>query len=221
MDNHNIDHDREDRIGFQEVVYGESKSIQDLLNIVDSFIHKDKNVLITKLQKEKATVISQKYSDAFYDQASGIFILNPVKESDKKNEVAIISAGTSDLHVVNETFFSLKFMGIHAERIHDVGVSGVHRLMSKIDHLKTFKILIVIAGFEGALPTVIGGLLPQPIIAVPTNVGYGVAKGGQVALNAMLSSCANGISVVNINNGYGAAMSAVRILNLVNKSLYK
>ena len=217
MDNHNIDHDREDRIGFQEVVYGESKSVQDLLNILENFISNDKNVLITKLQKDKATVLLQHYSDAFYNEPSGIFMLQPLEEIKKEEEVAIISAGTSDIHVVNEAFYTLKYMGVNVSKVNDVGVAGVHRLMSKIDFLKQFKILIVIAGFEGALPTVIGGLLPQPIIAVPADVGYGVAKGGHVALNSMLSSCANGISVVNINNGYGAAMSAVRILNLINK----
>lgn len=217
MENHNIDHDRENRIGFQEVVYGESKSIEDILKILESFISNNKNVLITKLQQEKGDVLLQKYQNSFYDKFSGIFILKPLKEIEEKNEVAIISAGTSDIHVVNEVFYTLKYMGVNATKIHDVGVAGVHRLMSKIEFLRSFRILVVIAGFEGALPTVIGGLLPQPIIAVPADVGYGVAKGGHVALNAMLSSCANGISVVNINNGYGAAMSAVRILNLLNK----
>ncbi len=215
MDNHNIDHDREDRIGFQEVVYGESKSVEDLSHILENFISNGKNVLVTKLQKNKAAVFLKKYEDAMYDEPSGIFILKPLNELEEKNEVAIISAGTSDIHVVNEVFYTLKYMGVNAIKVNDVGVAGVHRLMAKLDVLRSFKILIVIAGFEGALPTVIGGLLPQPIIAVPTDIGYGVAKGGHVALNAMLSSCANGISVVNINNGYGAAMSAVRILNLV------
>ncbi len=217
MENHNVDHDRENRIGFQEVVYGESKSIEDLYGILDSFIREDKNVLITKLQAEKAEMLMKKFPEAFYDNASGIFILKVLKDLKEKNEVAVISAGTSDIHVLNEVYYTLKYMGVHAKKVNDVGVAGVHRLMGKIDMLKSFKILIVIAGFEGALPTVIGGLLPQPIIAVPTDVGYGVAKGGNVALNAMLSSCANGISVVNINNGYGAAMSAVRILNLLKK----
>lgn len=217
MENHNIDHNREQRIGFQEVVYGESKSVEDLTGILESFINKDKNVLITKLQQIKAEVLLLKHPRSFYDKPSGVFILNPLKEITKQDEVAVISAGTSDIHVANEVFYTLKYMGVQAVKVNDVGVAGVHRLMDKIDFLRSFKVLIVLAGFEGALPTVIGGLLPQPIIAVPTDVGYGVAKGGHVALNAMLSSCANGISVVNINNGYGAAMSAVRILNLMNK----
>ncbi len=217
MDNHHIDHDREDRIGFQEVVYGESKSVEDLSHILEDFISNGKNVLVTKLQKNKATVFLKKYENAMYDEPSGIFILKPLKELIKKDEVAIISAGTSDIHVSNEVFYTLKYMGVNATKVNDVGVAGIHRLMDKLEILRSFKILIVIAGFEGALPTVIGGLLSQPIIAVPTDIGYGVARGGHVALNAMLSSCANGISVVNINNGYGAAMSAIRILNLINK----
>lgn len=215
MSNHNIDHDRENRIGFPEVVYGASKTIEDLLDILSNYIDNNKNVLITKLQNEKAVVLKKAHQDAIYDKPSGIFILNPIDEVDGLPDVGIISAGTSDIHVANEAYFTLKFMGVKAEKINDVGVAGIHRLLNKVEELKRFKVLIVIAGFEGALPTVVGGLLPQPIIAIPADVGYGVSKGGHVALNAMLSSCANGISVVNINNGYGGAMSALRILNLV------
>lgn len=216
MANHKIDHDREARIGFQEVIYGASKSIEDLLSILLNFVENDKNALITKLQADKAQILRKKFPKATYDIPSETFILKAIKDIDKIEEVGIISAGTSDIHVVNEVYFTLKYMGINAKRIHDVGVAGVHRLLDKVEELKAYKVLIVIAGFEGALPTVVGGLLPQPIIAVPTDVGYGVAQGGQVALHAMLSSCANGITVVNINNGYGAAMSALRILNLIN-----
>ena len=108
-------------------------------------------------------------------------------------------------------------MGHSATRIVDIGVAGIHRLLSRVDELKTYKVLIAVAGFEGALPTVTGGLLPQPVIAVPTSVGYGVSADGKAALSTMLSSCSNGISVVNIDNGYGAAMAAVRILNMIEK----
>ena len=215
--NHNIDHDREKRIGFPEVIYGASKSVEDILKILESFIAKGKNALVTKLQHDKALVLMKEYPKAIYDIPSGVFILSPLKEIKGLSEVAILSAGTSDIHVVNEVFYTLSFMGVKACRITDVGVAGVHRLLDKVEELRSYKILIVIAGFEGALPTVVGGLLQQPIIAVPADVGYGVAAGGQVALNSMLSSCANGITVVNINNGYGAAMSALRILNLINK----
>ena len=217
MDNFNIDHDREKRIGFPEVVYGAEKSIHDVSKILENFRSKGKNVLVTKLQKKKAAILRKEYPKANYDSSSGIFVLKPLKKIIGKSEVAIISAGTSDIHVANETFHTLHFMGVKAKKINDVGVAGIHRLMNKLEALKEYKVLIVVAGFEGALPTVVGGLLPQPIIAVPAAVGYGVAKGGKVALNAMLSSCANGITVVNINNGYGAAMAAVRILNLIKK----
>jgi len=217
MDNFNIDYDREDRIGFPEVVYGAEKSIDDLSNIMQNYVSHSKNVLVTKLQVKKARLLLKEYPKATYDLKSGIFILKALKKIEGNDEVAIISAGTSDIHVVNEAFHTLRFMGVKSKKIKDVGVAGIHRLLNKLEELKDFKVLIVVAGFEGALPTVIGGLLHQPIIAVPADVGYGVAKGGKVALNSMLLSCANGISVVNINNGYGAAMAAVRILNLIKK----
>ena len=127
--------------------------------------------------------------------------------------MAILTAGTSDQYLVNEVYYTLLFFGREAKRFQDIGVAGVHRLMENADELKSFKVIIVIAGFEGALPTVVGGLFPQPIIAVPASVGYGISKGGRVALNSMLSSCANGVTVVNIDNGYGAAMAAIRIIN--------
>lgn len=217
MDNFNIDYDREDRIGFPEVVYGAEKSIGDLSKIIEDYASNGKNVLVTKLQKKKAGVLLKEYPKGTYDLQSGIFILNELNKIQGNAKVAILSAGTSDIHVVNEAFHTLRFMGVKSKRIKDVGVAGIHRLLDKVETLKNFKVLIVVAGFEGALPTVVGGLLRQPIIAVPADVGYGVAKGGKVALNSMLSSCANGISVVNINNGYGAAMAAIRILNLIKK----
>jgi NCAIR mutase (PurE)-related protein len=141
-------------------------------------------------------------------------MLSEIKAGHLNYKVGIISAGSSDIGVANEAYFTLLYMGVNSKVIHDVGVAGVHRLLDRIEELKTFDILIVVAGFEGALPTIVGGLLPQPIIAVPTSVGYGVAKNGETALHAMLISCANGISVTNIDNGYGAAMCAFRILNI-------
>ncbi|RLD79102.1 MAG: nickel pincer cofactor biosynthesis protein LarB [Bacteroidetes bacterium] len=215
MSNFNIDYDREKRTGFPEVIYGYSKSTEDLLNISNNHLMKGRNALITKLQKSKAVFLSEQFPNSFYDEESGIFILKSIDEPQYSPDVAIISGGTSDIFIVNEIYYTLAFMGVRALKISDVGVSGVHRLLKRTDELKSFKILIVVAGFEGALPTVVGGLLPQPVIAVPTDVGYGVAKGGQAALNSMLASCSNGITVVNINNGYGAAISAIRILNLM------
>ena len=212
--NFNIDHDREGRIGFPEVVYGAEKSIGDLSKIMEHFASGKKNVLVTKLQKKKVRALLQVYPKAQYDLEAGIFILEPLEKIRGNAEVGIISAGTSDIGVVNEAFHTLHFMGVKSKKIKDIGVAGIHRLLNRMEELKKFKVLIVVAGFEGALPTVMGGLLSQPIIAVPTAVGYGVSKGGKTALNSMLASCANDITVVNINNGYGAAMAAVRILNL-------
>lgn len=209
-----IDENRMQRLGFDEVIYGASKSVPLLSELLQEYTKNNENVLVTKLQQKKANALLKKYKAAFYDVESGIFMLIPVKVFNKTKKVGIISAGSSDIGVANEAYYTLGYMGVGSEVIHDVGVAGLHRLLDKLEDLKAFDVLIVVAGFEGALPTVVGGLLPQPIIAVPTSVGYGTAKKGETALNAMLTSCANGISVVNINNGYGAAMSAFRILNL-------
>ena len=217
MSNFNIDYDREGRLGFPEIVFGASKSIEDLILIINDYISRDKNILITKLQKKKAKKLLKYYPNSFYDMLSKIFILKETSTVSKNAKVVIISGGTSDIHIVNEVFYTLSFLGVKANKINDIGVAGINRLMNRIDDLRKYDVLIVIAGFEGALPTVVGGLLPQPIIAVPSDVGYGVSKNGHTALNSMLSSCANGITVVNINNGYGAAMAAVRILNQFNK----
>ena len=214
MNNFNIDYDREKRIGIPEIIYGASKTSNDLLNILNNHLMKGKNALITKLQKQKADFLLEQFPEAFYNEDSGVFILSSIDEPQYSPDIAIISGGTSDTSVVNETYYTLAFLGVRALKVSDVGAAGLHRLLKRIEELKTFKVLIVVAGFEGALPTIIGGLLPQPIIAVPTSIGYGVAEAGKAALNSMLACCSNGISVVNINNGYGAAIAAIRILNL-------
>ena len=209
-----IDHTRKERLGFDEVIYGAAKSISLMTELLNEYTKRGENVLVTKLQMEKATVLMESFPNAFYDEASEVFILSPIANPRENHDVGIISAGSSDEGVANEAYYTLQYMGANPNIVHDVGVAGIHRLMDRLEELKTYDILIVVAGFEGALPTVVGGLLPQPIIAVPTSVGYGSAKNGETALNAMLTSCANGISVTNIDNGYGAAMCALRILNL-------
>ncbi|MCG1035210.1 nickel pincer cofactor biosynthesis protein LarB [Polaribacter sargassicola] len=213
-----IDEDRKRRLGFEEVIFGASKSVALLSDLLKDYVKKDKNVLITKLQNNKATELLKTYKAAFYDDESEIFMLSKVEISDENPaKIGIISAGSSDIGVANEAFYTLEYMGVKSRIIHDIGVAGLQRLLNRLELLKTFDILIVVAGFEGALPTVVGGLLPQPIIGVPTSVGYGSAKNGETALHAMLTSCANGITVVNIDNGYGAAMSAFRMLKLIEK----
>jgi len=210
----NIDYSRKERLGFDEVIFGASKSVDLLVELLNEYTEKNQNVLITKLQPEKASILLETFKTSFYDEASQVFMLSAIKKDKKNFKVGIISGGSSDEGVANEAYYTLLYMGINSKVIHDVGVAGIHRILDRLEELKTFDILIVVAGFEGALPTVVGGLLPQPIIAVPTSVGYGTAKNGETALHAMLTSCANGISVTNIDNGYGAAMCAFRILNL-------
>ena len=143
------------------------------------------------------------------------FLLQKNELDESQARVGIICAGSSDLYAVNEALYTLNLLEQAAVCINDVGVAGLHRLLNRLEDIKKFQVLIVVAGFEGALPSVVGGLLKQPIIAVPTSIGYGVAEGGKSALHAMLSSCANGITVTNIDNGYGAAMAAYRILQLL------
>lgn len=211
--NFNIDYHREERIGFQEVVYGASKNIEQLEAIVRDFRGNKKSTLVTRVQKEKADFLCQEFKPNFYDSVSQTLLIGEFPKETIDGEVAILSGGTSDQFLVNEIYYSLLFVGRKCERFQDIGVAGVHRLLDNIEELKKFKVLIVVAGFEGALPTVVGGLLPQPIIAVPASIGYGIGEGGKAALHSMLSSCANGITVVNIDNGYGAAMAAYRIIN--------
>lgn len=207
-----IDFSRSDRLGFPEVIFGASKPLTVLTQILQAYQGKGLNALATKVQEEKGNALLKIFEGSFFDPASGAFLLQEPTLADSDPTVGILSAGTSDAFVVNEAYYTLQYLGCPSQRINDIGIAGIHRLLNKVEELKKFKILIVVAGFEGALPTAVGGLLPQPIIAVPASVGYGVSEGGNVALNTMLSSCANGITVVNIDNGYGAAIAAYRIL---------
>ena len=211
--NYKIDHNRKQRIGFPEVVYGEAKDVETILNILKEILKHQEKVLITKLQEQKVVEIKKHYKSVFYDLKSGVCIVGKMPRPKRKNpDVVILSGGTSDEFIVNEAFYTAEFLGLKAQKIVDVGVAGVHRLLDRKDEIKKAKVLIACAGFEGALPTVVSGLFPQPVIGVPVSVGYGVAKGGSTALNSMLSSCANGLVVTNIDNGYGAAIAAYRIV---------
>ncbi|RMG17098.1 MAG: nickel pincer cofactor biosynthesis protein LarB [Bacteroidetes bacterium] len=217
MDAFHIDHNRKDRLGFPEIIYGASKDEEVLAGILQDYVQQGQAAMITRLQADKARALTSMFPAAFYDERARVFLLNGLQQAQRSGDIAILSAGTSDQAVVEEAYYTLHFLGVEARRVMDIGVSGIHRLMGKVDMLKSFSILIVVAGFEGALPSVVGGLFPQPIIAVPTSVGYGVSAQGQAALNSMLASCANGITVVNIDNGYGAAMAAYRILKAMDK----
>lgn len=212
-DNFNLDFDRNQRMGFPETVYGANKSTESLINITRALLEKQQHAFITRMQEEKYVELSSHFSPVHYDKISGACLIGNFPEESKEKSVAILSGGTSDEFIVNEVFYTLQYLGIGATRFQDIGIAGLHRLLRIKEELASYRVLIVIAGFEGALPTVVGGLSPLPIIAVPASIGYGVAKDGITALNSMLSSCANGIVVVNIDNGYGAALAAFRILN--------
>ncbi len=211
-----FDFQRRERIGFIEAIWGADKSIDQLKRVSKEVLEKKEVVFITRIDKEKATHLLDTYEDAiFYEEANCLRIGENIKKISTEKKVAIISGGSSDLAVTLEAKLSLEIYGVRCQSFIDVGVAGLHRLFSEIEEINKFDVLIVCAGMEGALATVIGGLLPQPIIAVPVSVGYGVSKNGETALNSMLSSCAPGISVMNIDNGFGAAMAALRIIKRI------
>ena len=208
-----FDFDRQNRIGLVEAIWGEHKSVKQLKKVAQEVLKKGEFVFITRIDESKAKCLQDIYSNAIFIRDANCLVIgenvNKVK-SDKT--VAIVSGGSSDLRVSLEVKTALEIYGITCETFIDVGVAGMHRLMSQLDRINTHDLIIVCAGMEGALATVIGGLLPHPIIGVPVSVGYGVSKDGMVALNSMLASCSPGIMVMNIDNGYGAAMAALRII---------
>ena len=211
-----FDFDRQKRIGIIEAIWGEHKNINQLKKICKQILDKDEIVFITRISFDKAKFILDKYKSAkFYEEASCLIINNDSKKLSTDRRVAIVAGGTSDLRVSLEAKLALEVHGVKCKTFIDVGVAGIHRLFNKLEEINKFDVVITCAGMEGAIATVLGGLLPQPIIAVPVSVGYGVSKDGFAALNSMLSSCAPGISVMNIDNGYGAAMAALRIIRVL------
>ena len=206
-----VDHHRKIRQGAAEVIYGAGKTPQQILGIIDS-MKKDgvKTILITRLPKDHADVIS-KTSQIKYDEISRIGIAGDIPEPDGIGSIVVATGGTSDIPVAEEAALTAEVHGNKVIRLYDVGVAGLHRLLSHIDELMEAKAVIAIAGMEGALASVIGGLVDCPVIAVPTSVGYGASFGGISALLAMLNSCASGVSVVNIDNGFGAGYLASMI----------
>ncbi len=208
-----FDFQRRERIGLIEAIYGADKSIDQLKRVSVEVLAKNEVVFITRIDKEKASHLLDIYKEArFYEEANCLIIGENFNKFSTNKRVAIVSGGSSDLAVTLEAKLSLEIYGVRCQTFIDVGVAGLHRLLNQIDEINKYDVLIVCAGMEGALATVVGGLLPQPIIAVPVSVGYGVSENGETALNSMLSSCAPGISVMNIDNGYGAAMAALRII---------
>ena len=208
-----FDFDRQNRLGLIEAIWGEHKSIEQLKKIAQEVLQKGEFVFITRINESKARCLQDIYANArFIKDADCLVIGENANKIESEKTVAIVSGGSSDLKVTLEVKTALEIYGINCETFIDVGVAGVHRLFSQLDKINEHNLIIVCAGMEGALATVIGGLLSQPIIGVPVSVGYGVSKDGMVALNSMLASCSPGIMVMNIDNGYGAAMAALRII---------
>ncbi|MEK7313320.1 MAG: nickel pincer cofactor biosynthesis protein LarB [Deltaproteobacteria bacterium] len=209
-----VDTHRSLRHGFPEVIFGEGKTARQIIGIAAVMTKRKENVLITRLTREKARAIKRAFSRAEYNgTARTLFIkTHPIKTSGR-GTILIVSAGTSDSPVAEEAAVTAESMGNKVQRLYDVGVAGIHRLLHKKELLFSAKVIIAVAGMEGALPSVIGGLAGKPVIAVPTSVGYGANLGGLTTLLAMLNSCASGVTVVNIDNGFGAGYAA----SLINK----
>ena len=207
------DFERSKRLGLIEAIWGENKSISQLKIISKQILDKNELVFITRLDEYKAQTLLNIYPSAEFNKEAKCLIIGTNSNTISTDmRVAIVAAGSSDLNVSLEAKLALEIYGITTKTFIDVGVAGIHRLFNQIEEISKYDVLIVCAGMEGALPTVIGGLLPQPIICVPVSVGYGVGEKGKASLNSMLSSCAPGIVVMNIDNGYGAAMAAIRII---------
>ena len=211
-----FDFQRRERLGLIEAVWRQDKSVDQLKRLSENILSKNDVVFITRINSEKASTLVDLYDDArFYEEANCLIIGENRQKLITNKKVAIISGGSSDLPVTLEIQLALEIYGVNCQSFIDVGVAGLHRLISQLEEINKYDVLIVCAGMEGALATVVGGLLGQPIIAVPVSVGYGISKNGEAALNIILSSCSPGIAVVNIDNGYGAAMAALRIIKSV------
>jgi NCAIR mutase (PurE)-related protein len=204
-----IDHHRTLRKGFPEVIFGEGKSADQIIGIMERMMPQEHVVLVTRVDSAKAESVLPCFPGAEYHPDARILInkKHPIPIVGKK-PILVISAGTSDIPVAREACLTAEVMGNQVESVFDVGVAGIHRLLAHMNQIESAGVLIVVAGMEGALPSVVAGLVDKPVIAVPTSIGYGVSLGGLTALFAMLNSCASNVAVVNIDNGFGAGYMA-------------
>lgn len=209
-----IDHHRNIRNGYPEVIYCQGKTVEQIKTIVSRLIERNNNILATRAEKEVYEGIKEITNDAVYNEAARVVVVKKREIIKSDKIIAVITAGTSDIPVAEEAAVTAETMGNRVQRIYDVGVAGIHRLLARADDIMKANVLIVIAGMEGALASVVGGMVDKPVIAVPTSVGYGANFGGLSALLTMLNSCASGVSVVNIDNGFGAGYLASMINKL-------
>jgi pyridinium-3,5-biscarboxylic acid mononucleotide synthase len=208
-----VDHHREMRKGFPEVIFGTGKTPEEILGIVESMHRRDANILITRTEPSVCEMLQKRFPKTQFHARSRAITVRVKQEYTGKGKILIVSAGTADIPVAEEASITADIFGNHTDCLFDVGVAGLHRLLSEKERLMSARVVIVVAGMEGALPSVVAGLVAAPVIAVPTSVGYGTHFGGVAPLLAMLNSCA-ALSVVNIDNGFGAAQIASIINHL-------
>jgi len=207
-----IDHHRSLRKGFPEVIFGEGKTADQIIGIMEKMLIQENVILVTRIEAEKAEKILARYPDAvFHEDARMIVWKKHEIPIHGKGTILVVSAGTSDIPVAKEAYFTAEMMGNKVESVFDVGVAGIHRLFRHKEMIENASVLIVAAGMEGALPSVVAGMVSRPVIAVPTSIGYGVSFGGMTALFSMLNSCSSNVAVVNIDNGFGAGYMASMI----------
>lgn len=204
-----LDLGRKARTGSSEVIYGAGKTPEQIVEISRTLIESGHNVLATRLSEEAATALLREFPDAIHSATARLATIIRTPQTIRNgSHIAVISAGTSDQPVAEEAALTAEFLGSRVTRFYDCGVAGLHRILNVLEDIRTAKVIVAVAGMEGALPSVIAGLVKAPVIAVPTSIGYGANLQGVATLLAMLNSCANGISVVNIDNGFGAGYNA-------------
>jgi len=212
-----VDQHRALRQGFPEVIFGAGKTPVQVVKIAGEILKQSDQVLITRITADHAKALKKKFKKAIHHQAARCVVIEKKKKKPRRGTIAILSAGTSDQPVAEEAAITAEAMGNKVQRLYDVGVAGLHRLLARMEDFREANVVIVVAGMEGALPSVVAGLVDKPVIAVPTSIGYGASFEGVAALLGMLNSCGSGVTVVNIDNGFGAAYAASQI-NVLAKS---
>lgn len=213
-----VDTHRALRKGFPEVIFGAGKTPEQIVKIAAKLMDHEQRILVTRITSEHARALRKKFKGVIHHEVARCVTIEKQPSPKRPGHIAVICAGTSDLPVAEEAAITADIMGNQVERIHDVGVSGLHRLFGRLELVQSANVIVVVAGMEGALPSVVAGLVSKPVIAVPTSVGYGASFGGLAALLGMLNSCGSGVTVVNIDNGFGAGYAASQINALVSSA---
>lgn len=214
-----VDHHRVLRQGHPETIFSEGKTVDQVRGIAQNLMKKNVNIMATRADKDVFHALKDLCENVAYYETARIVVINRVKIKETRARILVMCAGTSDIPVCEEAVVTARMLGNRVEKLYDVGVAGIHRLLANRERIDSANVLVVVAGMDGALPSVVAGLTDKPVIAVPTSVGYGASFGGLAALLTMLNSCANGVTVVNIDNGYGAGYSASIINHIADKAI--